>query len=214
MVFPVVTHGCKGWTIKKAEHRRIDAFKSWFWRRLLRVPWTARRSNQSIQKEINPEYSLEGLNWCWSWISNTLASWWENWLIGKDPDAGKDWGQKEKMATENEMIEWHHCFNRHECEQTPGDGEGQVSLACYSPWSHKELDMNTEQLNNNDKSFRPRWSIQSKLHTVPVSSLCTSEEQITNRTPLIACVFLERMHLFLLPGQWVLHLSVLLKKKD
>ena len=61
MVFPVVTYGCESWTIKKAEHRRIDAFELWYWRRLLRVPWTARRSNQSILKEISPEYSLEGL---------------------------------------------------------------------------------------------------------------------------------------------------------
>ena len=61
MVFPVVTYGCERWTIKKAECQRIDAFKPWSWRRLLRVPWTARRSNQSILKEINPEYSVEGL---------------------------------------------------------------------------------------------------------------------------------------------------------
>ena len=61
MVFPVVTYGCESWTLKKAESRRIDAFELWFWRRLLRVPWTARRSNQSILKEISPEYSLEGL---------------------------------------------------------------------------------------------------------------------------------------------------------
>ena len=61
MVFPVVTYGCESWTIKKAEHQRIDAFELWCWRRLLRVPWIARRSNQSILKEINPEYSLEGL---------------------------------------------------------------------------------------------------------------------------------------------------------
>ena len=61
MVFPVVMYGCESWTIKKAEHRRIDAFKMWYWRRLLRVPWTARRSNQSILKEISPDYSLEGL---------------------------------------------------------------------------------------------------------------------------------------------------------
>ena len=63
MVFPVVMYGCESWTIKKAEHRRIDAFELWFWRRLLRVPWTARRSNHSILKEISPEYSLEGLMW-------------------------------------------------------------------------------------------------------------------------------------------------------
>ena len=61
MVFTVVLYGCESWTIKKAEHQRIDAFELWYWRRLLRVPWTARRSNQSILKEINPEYSLEGL---------------------------------------------------------------------------------------------------------------------------------------------------------
>ena len=61
VVFPVVMYGCESWTVKKAEHRRIDAFKLWCWRRLLRVPWTARRSSQSILKEINPEYSLEGL---------------------------------------------------------------------------------------------------------------------------------------------------------
>ena len=61
MVFPVVMYGCESWTIKKHEHRRIDAFELWCWRRLLRVPWTARRSNQSILKEISPEYSLEGL---------------------------------------------------------------------------------------------------------------------------------------------------------
>ena len=61
MVFPVVMYGCKSWTIKKAEHQRIDAFELWCWRRLLRVPWMAKRSNQSIQKEISPEYSLEGL---------------------------------------------------------------------------------------------------------------------------------------------------------
>ena len=61
MVYPVVMHGCESWTVKKAEHRRIDAFELWCWRRLLRVPWTARRSNQPILKEINPEYSLEGL---------------------------------------------------------------------------------------------------------------------------------------------------------
>ena len=73
MVFSVVRYGCESWTIKKAERWRIDAFELWCWRRLLRVPWTARTSNQFILKEINPEYSLG--NWCWSWNSNTLATW-------------------------------------------------------------------------------------------------------------------------------------------
>ena len=75
MFFPVVIYGCESWTTKKAEHQRIDAFELWCWRRLLRVPWTARRSNQSILKEISTEYSLEGL--MWSWNSNTLATWFE-----------------------------------------------------------------------------------------------------------------------------------------
>ena len=72
MVFPVVMYGCESWIIKKTEHWRIDAFELWCWRRLLRVPWTARRSNQSVLKEISPEYSLEG--WCWSRNSNILAT--------------------------------------------------------------------------------------------------------------------------------------------
>ena len=82
-VFPVVMYGCESWTIKKAECPRIDAFELWCWRRLLRVPWTARRSNQSILKEVSPEYSLEG--WCWSWNSNTLATWWEELTHLKRP---------------------------------------------------------------------------------------------------------------------------------
>ena len=72
----------------------------------------------------------------------------KNRLIGKDPDAGKDWGQ-EKVTTEDKMVGWNHWLNRHECEQTPGDSEGQGSLVCRSPWGHKKLDM-TEQLNHNN----------------------------------------------------------------
>ena len=72
MVFPVVMYGCESWTRKKTKHQRIDTFELWCWRRFLRVPWTARRSNQSILKEISPEYSLE--DWCSSWNSNTLAT--------------------------------------------------------------------------------------------------------------------------------------------
>ena len=73
VVFPVVTYGCESWTIKKVERQRVDAFELWCWRRLLRVPWTEKRSNQSILKEINLEYSPA--DWCWSLSSNTLASW-------------------------------------------------------------------------------------------------------------------------------------------
>ena len=83
MVFPVVMYRCDSWTIKKAECRRIDAFEMWCWRRLLRVPWTARRSNQSILKEISPEYHWK--DWYWSWNSNTLATWWEELTHLKRP---------------------------------------------------------------------------------------------------------------------------------
>ena len=89
LVFPVVMYGCESWTIKKAEHWRVDASELWCWRRLLRVPWTARRSNKSILKGISPEYSLEGLMLKLKpilWPPNE-----KNWLTGKDPVAGKDW---------------------------------------------------------------------------------------------------------------------------
>ena len=100
MVFPVDMYGCESWTVKKAEHRRIDAFELWCWRRLLRVTWTARRSNQSILKEIRPGISLEGM-------MLKLKLQYFGHLIGKD-DAGRDWGQEEKGTTEDEMAGWHH----------------------------------------------------------------------------------------------------------
>ena len=112
MVFPVVLYGCESWTVKKAERWRIDAFEQWCWRRLLRVPWTARRSNQS-----------EG-DQSWVFIGRTDAEaetpilWpphMKSWLIGKDPDAGKVWRQK-KGRTEDEMVGWHHWLNGHEFE--------------------------------------------------------------------------------------------------
>ena len=95
------------WTIKKAEHQRIEAFEPRCWTRLLRVPWTARRSNKSILKEINPEYSLEGLmlKLKLQYFASKDA---KSRLIGKDPDAGKDLGQEEKGVIEDEMIRWHH----------------------------------------------------------------------------------------------------------
>ena len=115
MVFPVVMYGCESWT-KKTKCWRIDAFELWCWRRLLRVAWTARRSNQSILKEISPEYSLEGLM-----LKLKLPILWppnaKNWLIGKDPDAGKDWGQEKKGTKEDEMVGWHHWLNGHEFEK-------------------------------------------------------------------------------------------------
>ena len=110
VVFPVVMYGCESWTIKKAEHWRIDAIELWCWRRLLRVPWTARRSNQSILKEISPGCSLEGVM-----LKLKLPILWpphvKSWLIWKDPDARKDWERGEKGMTEDEMVGWHHRLN-------------------------------------------------------------------------------------------------------
>ena len=138
MVFPVVMYGCEGWVIKNTVCQRIDAFELWCWRILLRVSWTSRRSNKSI---------LKG-NQSWVFIGRTNVeaetpklgpSDVKNWLTGKDPDAGKDWGQ-EKWTTEDEMVGWHHQLNGHESEQTPEDSEGQGNLACCSPCGQKELD--------------------------------------------------------------------------
>ena len=123
MVFPVVMYGCDSWTIKKAECRRIDAFELWSYRRLLRVPSTARRSNQSILKESQS----------WIFIGRTDAEaetpvLWppdaKSRLIGKDPDAGKDWGQEEKGMTEDEMAGWHHWLDGRGFGWTPGVGDG------------------------------------------------------------------------------------------
>ena len=106
MVFPVLVYGCENWTIKKAECLRIDAFELWCWRRLLRVPRAARRSNQSIIREVTLEYSLEGLlKLKLQYFGNPDA---KNWLIGRDPDAGKDWRWEEKGMTEDEMVGWRH----------------------------------------------------------------------------------------------------------
>ena len=99
------------WSINKADRWRTDTFELWYWRRLSRVPWTARRSNQSILKEINPEYSLKGLMLKLHYSSHLMQS----RFTGKDPDAGKNWGQ-EKGVTEDEMVGWHHWLNGHEFE--------------------------------------------------------------------------------------------------
>ena len=145
MVFPMVMYGCESWTVKKAEGRKLmllncgvreDSWESLglqgdptspFWRRLaLGFLWR---------------------EWCWSWNSSTLATSCEkSWLIGKDSDAGRDWGQEEKGMTEDEMAGWHPWLNGHESEWTLGADDGHGGLLCCNSWSHKESDM-TEQLN-------------------------------------------------------------------
>ena len=115
MVFPVVMYGCESWTIKKAEHRRFDAFELWRWRRLLRVPWTARRSKQAILKEISPECSLEGL------ILKLNVQYFGHLM--QRPDSlektlmlEKIEGRRRRGMTEDEMVGWHHQLNGHEFE--------------------------------------------------------------------------------------------------
>ena len=115
MVFPVVMYGCESWTIHKAEHLRIDAFELWFWRRLLRVPWTVRRSNQSILREIGPEYSLEGLMLklklqYFGHLMRRTDSFEKTLMLGKIE------GRRRKGMTEDEMVGWYHRLNGHEFE--------------------------------------------------------------------------------------------------
>ena len=135
MVFPVVVYGCESWTVKKAEHRRIDAFELLHWKRLLGIPWTARIFNQSILKEISPGISLERMM-----LTETPVLWpprAKSWLIGKDSDAGRDWGQEEKGTTEDGMAGWHHWLDGRESGWTPGVGDGQGGLACCDSWVAK-----------------------------------------------------------------------------
>ena len=131
--------------MKKAERWRIDAFELWCWRRLLRVPWTARRSNLSILKEISPGCSLEGvmLTLKLQYFGHPMR---RARLTGKDPDAGKDWEQEEKETTEDEMVGWHHRLDGLGFGWTPGVGDGQGGLACCNSWGCKESDM-AERLN-------------------------------------------------------------------
>ena len=145
LVFPVVMYGCESWTVKKAERWRIDAFELWCWRRLLRVPWTARRSSQSILKEVSPEYSLERLmlklklQYFGQLMRRTDSL--EKTLMLGEIEGGR--------TTENEMVGWHHWLNEHEFGWAPGVGDGQGSLVWCSPWCRKELDT-TERLNWTD----------------------------------------------------------------
>ena len=148
MVFSAIMYGCESWTIKKADHLRIDAFELWWWRGLLRVPWTARRSNQSILKEINTEYSLEGLMLklklqYFGYLMQRTDS------LEKTPMLGKTEGER-RRGRQDEMVRWHHWLNGHVFEWALGVGDGQGGLACCSPWGLKESDT-TERLNWTDK---------------------------------------------------------------
>ena len=143
VILSFVQFNNKNMTVMIMDCQRTDAFELWCWRRLLRVPWTARRSNQSILKEIHPEYSLEGLMLKLQYFGYLIQ---RTDSLEKHLDAGKEWRQEEKGTTEDEMVGWHHRLNGHEFAQAPGVGDGQGSLACCSPWGRKESDM-TDRLN-------------------------------------------------------------------
>jgi len=144
MVFPVVMYGCESWTIKKAKCQRIDVFELWCWRRL---------ESPLDCKEIQPVHPKG--NQSWMFIGRTDAEaeapiLWppdaKNWLLGKDPDAGRDWGKEQKGTTEGEMVGWHQRLDAHGFGQIPGGSDGERSLGCCSLQGHKESDT-TEQLN-------------------------------------------------------------------
>ena len=143
MVFPVVMYGCESWTIKRVEPRRTDAFELWCWRRLLRIPWAAKRSNQSILKEINPEYSLKELmlKLKLQYFGHLL---WKMDSLERTLMLGKIEGRRRRGQ---QRMRW---LDGNEFEQAPGVGDGQGSLACCSPWDHKKSDT-TEWLNWTEK---------------------------------------------------------------
>ena len=145
MVFPVVMYGCESWTVKKAERQRIDAFVLWCWRRLLRFPWTARGSNQSILKEISPGCSLEGLMLklklqYFGHLMRRADSFEKTLMLGKIE------GRRRRGWQRMRWLDGHHELNRHGFGWTLGVSDGQGGLACCGSWGHKELDT-TEQLN-------------------------------------------------------------------
>ena len=158
MVFPVVMYGCESWSIKRAEHWRIDAFELWCWRRLLRVPWTARRSNQSILKEVSPGFSLEGLMvklklQYFGHLIRRADSFEKTLMLGKI--------EGRRRRGQQRMAGWHHRLDGHEFEWTPGVGDGQGGLECCGSWGHKELDtterLNWTELMAGQKKFRHKF---------------------------------------------------------
>ena len=155
IVFPVVMYRRETWTINKAECWRIDGFKLWCWRRLLRVLWTAGRWNQSWIFTGREDAEIEAPT---LWVPAV-----KSWLIGKDLNAGKEWGQEEKGATEEEKIGWNHLLSGHEFEQTPEDSEEQGSLTCCRSWGGRvEHDLATEQQQLPNKSLynlSATWSL-------------------------------------------------------
>ena len=144
-VFPVVMYGCESWTIKKAEHQRNDAFKLWCWRRLLRVPWTAK--SQTSKSSSKSTLNIHWKNWCWSWSSNALVTWCKELTHWKRPwcwerlKAGGEGGDREWDGWMASLTQWTRVWAN-------SGSDWQRSLARCNPWGHKESDT-TERLNNN-----------------------------------------------------------------
>ena len=160
MVFPMVMYGCESWTVKKAECRRIDAFELVL-EKTLQSPLDC--------KEIQPVHSKGDQSWVFFGRNDakaeTLVLWpphVKSWLIGKDSDAGRDWGQEEKGTTEDEMAGWDHWLDGREFEWTPGVGDGQGGLACWDSWGCKELDT-SERLIWSDLGGSPCCSRDSRV---------------------------------------------------
>ena len=178
-------YGCESWTIKKAEHWRTDAFALWSWKRLLRVPRTARRSNQSVLKQINPEHSLEGL-------MLKLKLQYFGQLMGRTDSfektlmLGKTEGRR-RRGWQDEMVGWHHWLNGYEFEQAPGIGGGQGGLVWCSPWGHKGLDMIKQVNNNNTKWTGTLESTCSSAHRLVNSFHIKSVHCITQQYFLTIC---------------------------
>ena len=167
-VFPVVMYGCESWTIKKTECRRIDAFKLWCRRRLLRVPWTARRST--------PVLGVHWWDWCWSWNSNSLATWWEELT-----HLGWPWcWERLRAGGEEDDRGWDgwmdHQFNGHGFGWTLDVGDGQGDLSSCSSWAHKE----------SHKTERLHWTKLNEQHQsnpfhLIIAEICTVVKRFRNR---------------------------------
>jgi len=186
----IYTHCSWDWAIKKAKRQRTDGFELWCWRRLLRVPWTARRSNQSILKEISPECSLEGL------MLKLKLQYFDHLM--QRPDSFektlmlRDWRQEEKGMIEDEMVGWHHQLNEQEFEQALGVGDGQGSLARYSPRGRKELDT-TEWLNWTDIYTQWNTPVQFSYSVIEYCSVIKRDLAICNSVNSLGGIMLNEM---------------------
>ena len=179
----MVMYGCESWTVKKTEHRRIDAFELWCWRRLLRVPWTARRSNQSILKEISPGYSLEGMMLklklqYFGHLMQRVDSLEKTLMLGGI-------GGRRRRGRQDEMAGWHHWLDGRESEWTPGVGDGQGGLACCDSWGRKESDT-TERLNWTELKGNQAWIFNRRTDAkaeAPILWLSDAKSQLIGKDP-------------------------------